>query len=230
MSDLPFATQEKSEQNITAFTTFGVSFQDTLGVIPRGSMIYRAVFLIFVFGFSALAGDQEFTLPQKSITVQVTVSAPDSIKREALIFLTLELRALGDVEVVDTAPRYQIEVVALETSSRASTVPTGYAVSAIVTSPIDLSLLKFLFKQGGQADNAGLYDSLFKATEEATAGHELILGHYLRIGPSDELAKLCAGLIATIDGETFEGYRKTMREVKQKLEEFRKEQQSKKPQ
>ena len=103
-------------------------------------MICRAVFLIFVFALSALADDQEFALPQKwIITVRVTVSAPDSMKREALSFLTRELRALGDVEVVDTAPRYQIQVVALETSSRASSVPTGYAVSAIVTSPIDLT-------------------------------------------------------------------------------------------
>ena len=44
-------------------------------------MIYRAVFLIFVFGLSALA---EIPLPQKRITVQVTVSAPDSMKREAV--------------------------------------------------------------------------------------------------------------------------------------------------
>jgi hypothetical protein len=104
-------------------------------------MIYRAVFLIFVFAFSALA---EFPLPQKWIKVRVPVSAPDSMKREALSFLTRELRALGDVEVVDTVvdnfPYYQIQVVALETSSRA--VPTGYAVSAIVTAPVYLGLLK----------------------------------------------------------------------------------------
>ena len=193
-------------------------------------MIYRAVFLIFVFGLSALAGEQEFTLPQKWIKVRVTVSASDSMKREALSFLTRELRALGDVEVVDTAPSYQIEVVALETSSRASTVPTGYAVSAIVTSPVNLSVLKSLFEQLGQGENAELYDSLFKATEEATAGHEMIFGHYLRIGPSDELAKLCEGLIATIDGETFERARKAMQEMKQKVEQIRKEKQSKKPQ
>ena len=71
-------------------------------------MIYRAVFLIFVFALSALADDQEFALPQKWIKVRVTVSAPDSMKRETLSFLTRELRALGDVEVVDTAPDYQI--------------------------------------------------------------------------------------------------------------------------
>ena len=84
---------------------------------------------------------------------------------------------------------------------------------------------------GRQGDDAKLYDSLFKATEQATAGYTVILGHYLRIGPSDELAKLCEGLIATIDGETFEPYRKTMREMKQKVnEEIRKRQQSRKPQ
>jgi hypothetical protein len=115
-------------------------------------MIYRAVFLLFVFGLTALADDQE-----KSIKVRVRVSADDSMKRETLSFLTRELRSLGDVEVVDTAPDYEISVVALETSSRGSTVPTGYAVSAIVTAPIDLTLVK---NQGEalRPSNAKLYD------------------------------------------------------------------------
>ena len=140
------------------------------------------------------------------------------MKRETLSFLTRELRSLGDVEVVDTAPDYEISVVALETSSRGSTVPTGYAVSAIVTAPIDLTLVK---NQGEalRPSNAKLYDSLFKTIEHTTAGRELILGHYLRITSPDRLAQLCESLIAEIDGETFEGLRKSMREWKRIVDE-----------
>jgi hypothetical protein len=127
-------------------------------------MIHRAVFLIFVFALSALADDQE-----KLIKVRVRVSAPDSMKPEALSFLTRELRALGDVKVVDTAPQYQIDVVALEISSRASTVPTGYAISAIVTSPLDLWHIEAIF--GTFADRARAatpgWDSLSTGTEES---------------------------------------------------------------
>ena len=66
------------------------------------------------------------------------------MKREAISFLTRELRALGDVEVIDTVvdADYHISVVALETSSRASGAHTGYAVSAIVTAPVNLDTLK----------------------------------------------------------------------------------------
>ena len=52
------------------------------------------------------------------------------------------------------------------------------------------------------ADNAKLYDFCSRRLDP---GHELILGHYLRITSSDRLAKLCESLIAEIDGETFEG-------------------------
>jgi hypothetical protein len=72
---------------------------------------------------------------------------------------------------------------------------------------------------------------LSTGTEESvTAGPVLIQAHYLRIGPADELAKLCAGLIATIDGDTFESFRKTMRKWEQDVERIQKEQQSKNPQ
>jgi hypothetical protein len=186
-------------------------------------MIYRAVFLIFVFALSALADDQEFFWPQTRIKVRVTVSAPDSMKREARSFLTRELRALGDVEVVDTVAysdyhiHRHIRVVAVETKSRGSTVPTGYAVSAIVTVPLNLITLKTILP--------GFDDAKLKAAKETTACHELIFGHYLRIGPPDGLAELCESLIAEIDGEEFEGVRKSNRELKQAAdEEFKKEQ------
>jgi hypothetical protein len=174
-------------------------------------MIYRAVFLIFVFALNALADDQE-----KWIKVRVTVSAPDSMKAEALSFLTRELRALGDVEIVDTLPDYQIAVVALELSSRASTVTTGYAVSAIVGSPVKLTMLKNYLGD----DDA---NRLFKVT----GGCQQIYGHYLRITSPDRLAKLCESLIAEIDGDTFEGLRKSVRKFEEEVERLKKEQQSK---
>jgi hypothetical protein len=191
-------------------------------------MIYRAVFLIFVFGLSALADDRE-----KLIKVRVRVSAPDSMKPEALSFLTRELRALKDVEVVDNAPQYQLDVVALEISSHASTVHTGYAISAIVTSPFNLTIIQSIFgKFADQANAAKRWDSMSTETDESvTAGPVLIQSNYLRIGPADELAKLCEGLIATIDGDIFESYRKTLRKWDQMIEEeIRKAQQSKNPQ
>ena len=106
---------------------------------------YRSAQLVFGWSFYRQGSRGDTSSADEFLDeVRVTVSASDSMKREVLSFLTRELRALGDieVEVVDTAPRYQIEVVALETSSRASTVPTGYAVSAIVTSPVYLGLLR----------------------------------------------------------------------------------------
>jgi hypothetical protein len=109
-------------------------------------------------------------------------------------------------------------------------VPNGYAVSAIVTSPVNLDGLKYLFENLRRGDNAKLVEALFGVTEKMTAGHEMIEGHYLQIGASDELAKLCEGLIATIDGEIFENARKDMQKAKQEVERIQKEQQSKKPQ
>jgi hypothetical protein len=93
------------------------------------------------------------------------------------------------------------------------------SVSAIVTSPVSLAMLKNFVGD----DDA---NRLFKVIK----GHELIFEHYLRITSSDRLAKLCESLIAEIDGETFEGLRKSMRKWEQAVEEAKKEQQSKKPQ
>ena len=193
------------------------------------ALMHRFLAFVLAATFVLFANAQQLNLPQKWIRVSVAVSAPETMRSETISFLTRELRALGDVEIVEDTPTYRVEVVALETASRASTEPTGYAISAIVTRPVNLTLAKTAFELYGQGVDAELRSNLFKITEKTSAGHEQILGHYLRIGPSDGLAKLCEGLIASIDGETFENARKGRQQAIKEIEQMRKEQQSKKP-
>jgi hypothetical protein len=184
-------------------------------------MIFRIAFLLCASAVSPFASAQITAAPVKQITVSLAVSAPDSIKDKAISFLMRELRALGDIEVIDAGAAFRIEVVALDLW-RPSKVNEGYAVSTTVAKPVRLTTLetlKFLVQQG-QRSNAEYDAGLHRATERDTAGAVRILGHYLQIAPAEGLAELCEDLVATIDGGVFEMERSGMRKAKQEVEKM----------
>lgn len=93
------------------------------------------LFAIVVLSGEAHAADTS-NLRWPSIRVKVTVSAPDNIKGAMSSYLNRELRSLNDVELVDTNPFWEIDVVAMELKTVGG-YTSGVALSTVIIRAFD---------------------------------------------------------------------------------------------
>jgi hypothetical protein len=142
-----------------------------------------------------------------SARVRVTVTADESIKGMVSSYLNRELRSLGDVELVDDNPEYEIRFLAVETKSL-SGQKTGVAFSVITSEYFDNQSISFTFQP--KYKEMGL---------RATAGLEHNLDHRMEMGSTSELEKICKEIVADLDAKTLGESRRSFREMKEILKE-----------
>lgn len=115
----------------------------------------------------------------KKLRIDVSVTAQDvQAKKDALSYITRELRSLGDVEVVDDGD-YSISLIVIKTTTKAN-VHNGFVVS-----------YNFLQIQRCNGEFGWL-----------------VLDHQLEIGGPDDLRAICESIIAEQDTTSLAKLRK----------------------
>lgn len=137
-----------------------------------------------------------------SARVRLAVAAPEEIRSALTDHLKRELRSLNGTEVVDHAPEFEINVVALEIRSTRG-YRGGIAISTVIlTRDQDQPMPRRDTTEIGQAQASGLWS---------------YPGHYLQIDASDRLQVMCKQIAADFDARHLEKSRRRFR----KLQELR---------
>jgi hypothetical protein len=165
--------------------------------------------LIFAL-FATCAFGQEKTAQKWVSRVEVDVSADDGeIKQQVNSYISRELRSLGDVEIGDGKPYLRLSVLAVKLTS----VPgysLGFMLSVVVMRPVNLDFLKTTCFSHLDAKGQELCEGLTKDSE-------VMLGHFVRIGGSQELQNLCKGAVAKIDNDYLDPERKGWQQFQDSL-------------
>jgi hypothetical protein len=160
------------------------------------NFIWRvALFLSFVWPCFS-----QPTPEKRTIRVQIDVTASEAIKNEVSSYLKREFRALGDVEQVDKKPYLRIRIMAMSLSS-VTGHNAGFALSVLVTRPVDVEWLNNYYSTTLNANQLELLNALIKNSEG-------VFDTLLRIGGSNDLQQMCKKLVADIDADYIEPERK----------------------
>lgn len=168
--------------------------------------IFSCIFL-FACGVSVFG---QTSPPEKwTNRVELRVSSDDGIKEEVNSYIMQGLRSLGDVESVNTEPDLRIRVLAVKLTS-VSRISNGYAISVLITRPVDLWVFKNRYPT--------LDPTAIKFLDGIANRSEFIEGQFVRTGGSKDLEKLCRQIVANIDTDYLEPARKAWSETKRILE------------
>ena len=162
------------------------------------------ILLIAVVAFTLVITATSQEQPDPRFRVQVSVSADENIKGLITSYINRELRGLRDVEIVYKNPRWLLQVVALEITTKGG-YKSGVALSIVVLEQFDNSLLKALMHETNQKDLVDLVASNLYSLPD----------HWLRIGSEDNLRSICDGIVADFDTKHLEGARRLLRRLKQ---------------
>lgn len=139
----------------------------------------------------------------------LTVSAPAGIKEEAESYLRRELRALRDVDLVETNASYILRVVVLETSSQ-SGIKTGYAASTSEASKPSIDTLRDFLKHDHKlTDEGGVW------LRTAIQDLEIYRTQNLFVGA--DLKRICERVVAGFDSDLLEEGRKFTKQFREIL-------------
>jgi hypothetical protein len=159
--------------------------------IPR---LFLFLFLASIFVTPLRAADKI------NCRVQFKISAAENIRGVVTSYLSRELRALGDIDIVEDDPWFILSVIAVATSNRAGN-PTGYTFSVVVERPV-------LYRKMRDEFAKLLDEKMMKVMDISFDNTARIVSHFVQLGAVDELENLCKKVIADIDGNVFEPDRK----------------------
>lgn len=165
------------------------------------AQLIGALCLIAVFGLTAHAADTSNL--RFSARVKVTVSAPDNIKGAVSSYLNRELRSLNDVELVDTKPEWEINVLAMELKTVGG-YKSGVVLSTVIINSFDNQMLSVFFQPN--LKDIGLY---------MTSSLSWYPDHWMNVGSTDDLQRLCKDIVADFDTKHLEESRKSFRRAKE---------------
>jgi hypothetical protein len=137
--------------------------------------------------------------------IQLDVSADDIIKNQVSSYMMREFRALQDVRVVDTKPDIHVSVVAMKV-----TVGDAYALSVVVTHPLDPDGFKELY-------SAHVDPKALKSLQGFAKATEVFAGHFVFAGPRTDLQNLCKAVVTELDTKYFEPARKAWQEIQDSI-------------
>lgn len=138
---------------------------------------------------------------QFSAKVQVSISADESIKSQVDSYIKRELRSLQDVTLVDEGADWELNIIAMEVSTKAG-YKSGIVLSVIIISPFKNQIVSEMFQEKYKDFGATLTKDLYRHPD-----------HWLRAGPNDQLRSLCVELIADFDSKIIEEVRRQYREI-----------------
>lgn len=151
-----------------------------------------ALAVLTVSGYAAETGD-----PGLSARVRLAVAAPDSIKAALIGHLNKALRSLDRVELVDQAPEFEINVVALEIRSTRG-YRGGVAISTVILSRFQNEAMSRRDSNDPvQAQMSRLW---------------FYPGHDLQVDALDRLEIMCKQIVTNFDTNHLEKNRRTIRE------------------
>ncbi len=158
--------------------------------------------IIVVLSFEAHAADTNNA--RFTSRVKVTVSSNDNIKDTVSSYLNRELRALNDVELVDTDPEWVIDVMAMELKTSSGRKP-GVVLSTVISLYYDkqevINLVKPMY-----------IDTLPRH------GLQISYWHWLEVDSTDNLQSICKKMVAEFDTQYLEAGRKSFRKMKESLQ------------
>ena len=92
------------------------------------------IFTIALLLTASSVSAQEKEFPKFVARVKLSVSGSENIKDEVVSYLSRELRALGDVVIVEQDARWELSVIVMELASRGGS-KNGLAFSVVVIRP-----------------------------------------------------------------------------------------------
>ena len=180
-------------------------------MIIRSLLTVIVMFTIFDFSVTAYAADTSRS--KFSAKVKVSVTAEGNIKNRVSSYLNRELRALNDVELVETNPEWEISVIAMELKSVGGT-KTGFALSTVILISYDNRLLCSFF----EAEYKAL--EYTAAVVKETSSLYLRPSQWLNIGSTDDLQRICRDVVADFDMKHLEESRKLYRRMPDWLKKY----------
>jgi len=160
------------------------------------------LFIIVALNFEAHAADIKNM--KFSARVKVTVTADEDVKNILNSYLNKELRSFNDVEVVYTNPEWEIAIIAHK-------ITTGVIISTVIKRHFDNWLLSYYFQLKYKDDGLNATSDLYYDID-----------HFLNVGPSDSLERLCKDIVADFDTRHLEESRKTFLHMKESLQKNKK--------
>lgn len=204
-----------TSENVYGITSFKISLAVIVPIIS-----------LSLFFFTANAKGQEsyekFLSSEfkKSFPVKVTV-AESRISGLVKSYIKRELRSLGDVKIVESAPFYEIQILANSLLNKNGDI-TGVALSTIFIKPYNVMDLKdatiLSLQQKDLISHAGVQEieRIFEYWDQAgMVNINEYKGHILFIGADNDLKELCEKIVADFDNDCLE----LPRQLKEKLKE-----------
>ena len=160
------------------------------------------IILVTLFGTFLSAAAQD---PNK-ILVNLNISGKSGLEGEVRSYFMREFRTIEDVEVTDAKAVVAVNIVILETRTKAGQ-STGYAISLAITDKTPILTLAFA--------GASLTTDPEKQKQIAQYMPEggILVDHIIQVLDTESLAKSCKQLAAQIDGTHLENVRKMKREL-----------------
>jgi hypothetical protein len=166
-------------------------------------MRYSSLCLVLLVILARSVHGQQ-SAPTPKIHVQLTISASDGLDHRLRSYFSRELRKINDVEIDDSTPVLQLDVVALRDRSGAGQ-ELGYTLSVVVTSLDDRALVLAFATQLPEAQRKFLEENLSK---EGT-----LVNHLVYTAQPERLPELCAKIVAEFDGKHLEAHRKSNKQL-----------------
>jgi len=165
-------------------------------------LILIALMLVVTAVSSVAAQD----LPKFKARVKVSVSADENIKGTVTSYINRELRSLQDVEIVDRDPEWELQILAMEISTKGG-YKTGIVLSVVILSKFSN---QFLLDR--------VADSYKEIVGNLTSSLYYYPDHWLRVGSNEDLKSLCNGIVADFDTRYLEESRKMHRQLMEILQ------------
>ena len=163
--------------------------------------------LLMVTVISSVAAQD---LPKFKARVKVSVSADENIKGMVTSYINRELRSLQDVEVVDRDPEWELQILAMEVSTKGG-YKSGIVLSVVILSKFSSQIL-LPFVSG----------SYKEAVDKLTSNLYYYPDHWLIVDSTKDLKQSCIGIVADFDTKYLEQSRKINRELMKTLRKSKK--------
>ncbi len=187
------------------------------------ALLLTPALLIAAFISLAVGNSEKAEPPKYSTKVRLSIAANEEIKNEVYSYLSRELRSLGDVKLVEDEPDWNIQVVAMQIKNKLR-YETGVAFSVVIEKRGNVTgklllIVPHVFQISSEEweklkeTKHYTYTGLETAFTKLTYGLTDIRAHWLRIGGTEDVQRLCQGIVADFDAE----HLKTEREMWQKF-------------
>lgn len=196
-------------------------------------LLFASVLLIAAFISLAVANSKKSELRKYSTTVTLKITAEDEIKNQVYSYISRELRALGDVQLLEdnsvwavkSNTEWVIQIIAMQQENKDRRI-IGWVMSSVILKPIlrDRDFKLFILNKAlkGEYDEK-LWQELFEQLRTSC----IVSGHGIRSGSPEDLQSNCKDIVADFDSECLKESRKFHQQLWKQINKLREEQSAK---